>query len=121
MCYSGKCKGESHMGDCTLGDCIVGDDNCLCPEPDIIKSELERLKKLEYPTRQDMRTIIDLQEKEIANLIEKNLYNIVKGKNPDDRQAMKSDINENLDRLSLHEMGKVYKFIRRNIIANIKG
>jgi hypothetical protein len=31
------------------------------------------------------------------------------------------DINEDLNRLDDHELGKVYKFIRTNIIANIKG
>lgn len=38
----------------------------------------------------------------------------------DIRQPFIKNINEELQRLTVEELGKVYEFIRTNIIANIK-
>lgn len=38
----------------------------------------------------------------------------------DIRQPFIKNINEELQRLTIEELDKVYKFIRTNIIANIK-
>ena len=40
----------------------------VCSECAAVQSELNRLLALDYPTREDMRTIIDLQGKAIAEL-----------------------------------------------------
>ena len=50
--------------------------------------------------------------------IEGDVYKIAKGEsNP--RLEMMELVKEDLNKLDIHEIGKVYKFIRRKIIADI--
>jgi hypothetical protein len=39
----------------------------------------------------------------------------------DHKELLIKDINKDLENMDLHEVGKVYKYIRTHIIANIPG
>ena len=52
--------------------------------------------------------------------VEGDIYKIVKGES-DPRLEMMRLVKEDLNRLDMKEMGKVYKFIRRTLIADIPG